>query len=77
MREKTIDFYNQKTIKKTTPYKNVLELQDKVSGRTTFVVAKKGVARIPYTTAKEAAIAVDKWLISKGKDPINVLKKIM
>lgn len=29
-----------------------------------------------HNSEKEAAIAVDKFLISKGKDPINILKKM-
>ena len=31
------------------------------------------VTKKTYATEREAAIAVDKWLISKGKKPVNIL----
>ena len=65
----------QKTIKSTpsTTYKNVekTEVNDKVYYR----VVIRGVSKIGYKTEKEAAIAVDKYLIRKGKEPVNVLKR--
>ena len=33
----------------------------------------KGVSKKKYDTEREAAIAVDKWLIGKGKEPVNIL----
>lgn len=34
-----------------------------------------GISRSSFLNEKDAAIAVDKILISKGKQPVNILKK--
>jgi hypothetical protein len=34
-----------------------------------------GISSKTYTDIKECAIAVDKWLINNGEEPINILKK--
>ena len=34
----------------------------------------RGVGRNNFATEREAALAVDKYLISKGKQPVNILK---
>ena len=63
----------QKCIKdtKSTKYKHVLktEVNDKVYWR----VIISGVSKIGYKTEREAALVVDKYLISKGKEPVNIL----
>ena len=65
----------QKTIKsiKSTKYKHVekTEVNDKVYYR----VCMTGVSKIGYKTEREAAIVVDKYLIGKGKEPVNILKR--
>ena len=35
-----------------------------------------GEFRCAYATEREAAIAIDKYLILKGENPINILKKL-
>lgn len=35
----------------------------------------KNVTKKSYPTERDAAIAVDKYLISKGKNPVNILVK--
>jgi hypothetical protein len=63
----------QKTIKdtKSTKYKHVLktEVNDNIYWR----VNVTGVSKIGYKTEREAALVVDKYLISKGKEPVNIL----
>lgn len=34
-----------------------------------------GKFRCSYDSEREAAIAIDKYLISEGKEPVNILKK--
>lgn len=46
------------------------------TGETKWVVNISGVGRNRFKTEKEAAIAVDKYLISKRKAPVNVLVHI-
>jgi hypothetical protein len=38
-----------------------------------WMITLQGVQRKTYNTEREAAIAVDKYLISKGKEPLNIL----
>lgn len=63
----------QKTIKDTKSklYKYVLktEVNDNVYWRVNIT----GVSKIGYKTEREAALVVDKYLISKGKEPVNIL----
>lgn len=40
-----------------------------------WVVNMAGVSRDSFKTEREAAIAVDKILISKGKEPRKILKR--
>jgi hypothetical protein len=65
----------QKTIKsiKSTKYKYVerTEVNDKVYWRVTM----RGVSKIGYDTEREAALVVDKYLLRKGKEPVNILKR--
>jgi hypothetical protein len=57
-------------------YKHVQGIQsditkDKIHWRITML----GVGKDSFDTERLAAIAVDKLLISKGKEPINILKR--
>jgi hypothetical protein len=65
----------QKCIKDTKSkiYKHVskTEVNDNIYWR----VMMTGVSRIGYKTEREAALVVDKYLISKGKEPVNILKR--
>lgn len=61
---------------KPTKYKYVVECLK--CGKTTFMAGFKHNGKQNtkhYPTEKEAAIAVDVYLISKGKDPVNILIK--
>ena len=61
-----------KTIKRIkSKYKNVGIVI--VSDRTYYRVEMTGVSRDSFKTERAAAIAVDKILISKGKEPVNIL----
>jgi hypothetical protein len=44
-------------------------------GKEHWHVQMNGVGRDKFPTERDAAIAVDKLLISKGKEPINILKR--
>lgn len=53
-------------------YKYVQNLN--MNGKDYWTTNIKGVAKPKFETEREAAIAVDKYFISKGKKPINILK---
>jgi hypothetical protein len=40
-----------------------------------WYVNMKGVSRSKFKTEREAAIAVDKLLIGRGKEPVNILTR--
>jgi len=63
------------TLKKDTDYKYVVKMKYRNNDDIFYVAKMKGLTSSAYTTAKEAAIVVDKYLISKGKEPINILVK--
>lgn len=63
---------NHKRIKKSESYKYVSMVEGE-RGRILWRCEYK--CTITYDTEREAAIAVDKKLISEGKDPINILKR--
>jgi hypothetical protein len=44
-------------------------------GKEHWHVQMNGIGRDKFPTERDAAIAVDKLLISKGKEPINILKR--
>jgi hypothetical protein len=52
-------------------YKYVQNLN--LNGKDYWTVNITGVSKPKFETEKEAAIAVDKYFLSKGKDPVNVL----
>jgi len=45
-------------------------------GKKNWHITINGYSRELFKTEKEAAIAVDKILIKKGKEPVNILKRI-
>ena len=57
-------------------YKHVAGRTNTTKGAIYWVVNIGGVSRDSFKTEREAAIAVDKYLISKGKEPVNILKKV-
>ena len=57
----------------SSKYKHVQGYTSK-SGKVYWVVAMKGVSKAHLKTEREAAIAVDKILINRGKLPVNILK---
>lgn len=42
-----------------------------------WAITFSGFSRDHFKTEREAAIAADKILINKGKDPVNILKPII
>lgn len=44
-----------------------------VSGKLYYSVQMTGVSKDSFPSEREAAIAADKLLISKGKEPVNIL----
>jgi hypothetical protein len=59
-------------IKSTKSKYRYVEIVD-VSGRIYYRVSMKGVSKDSFATEREAAIAADKLLIKKGKEPVNIL----
>ncbi len=57
---KYVDFFKPKT---------------KSDGAGYFKMNIKGVKKKVFKSEREAALAVDKYLISIGKNPVNILKK--
>jgi hypothetical protein len=55
-------------------YQGVSGAMDK--GVIRWRVNMPGIGRANLETEREAAIAVDKLLIRKGKDPVNILKRV-
>lgn len=60
---------------KTFPSKYKYVCRRTQDGKEFFTITMKGYSRKHYETEKLAAIAIDKILISKGKEPVNVLVK--
>ena len=54
-------------------YKHVASINTSSAQR--WYVNMKGVGRNKFDTEREAAIAVDKLLIGRGKEPVNVLTR--
>lgn len=65
-------FRSVKNVK--SKYKYVQGILTISLNKTKWVVNIKGVGRNGFETEREAALAVDKYLISKGKEPVNILK---
>jgi hypothetical protein len=64
---------NRKHIK--SKYKHVSGMCNNTEGKVHWFVKKAGVSASKFETERGAAIAVDKLLISKGLEPINILKR--
>ena len=58
---------------KNSKYRYVQGLVDRKTGRVRWVVHMHGIGRNGFDTEREAAIAADKILIAKGKEPVNIL----
>lgn len=56
-------------------YKNVRIIRYSAQN-TKYFVSMKGVSEANFKTERECALAVDKLLIRKGKEPVNILKRI-
>ncbi len=54
-------------------YKYVQNLNQ--DGEDWWTLNIRGVSKPKFKTEREAAIAVDKYFISKGKKPVNILVK--
>jgi len=54
-------------------YKHVASI--KTSNDQRWFVNMRGVSRTKFDTEREAAIAVDKLLIGRGKEPVNILTR--
>jgi hypothetical protein len=52
-------------------YKYVQNL--KVDGKDVWCINMLGISKAKFDTERNAAIAVDKLLISKGREPVNIL----
>ena len=57
---------------KKSKYKYVYGIQPD-GDRWYWQLRLKGVSNKCYDTEREAALVVDKYLISKGKEPVNIL----
>ncbi len=55
-------------------YKYVLQIM-KTDGTYAYQISVCGVCMV-FDTEREAALKVDKVLISKGKEPVNILKRV-
>ena len=60
----------------TSKYKYVHFNKHYSNRRKPYIASIAGEFRCSYITEKEAAIAIDKYLILKGENPINILKKL-
>jgi hypothetical protein len=58
-------------------YSRVEGIKNYPDGIIKWFVRMKGFGKDRFLTEKEAAIAVDKLLISKGLQPVNILKKVI
>ena len=47
------------------------------NGRVYYRIGVPNYSKKRFNTEREAAIAVDKILIEQGKEPVNILKKIV
>lgn len=64
-----------KPAKIKSEYKYVYLVEHKKTNQIFYKSNMYGLTKSMYDNPKEAAIAVDRYLISKGKQPINVLIK--
>ena len=64
----------KKNSSKASKYKHVLAIN--TDNVLTYQIRLKNAAKKTYLTEREAALAVDMYLISKNKKPVNILKKL-
>lgn len=64
-----------KSYNKSSQYKYVRRCERLVDGVVIWEGILLGVCRI-FSTEREAAIWADKKLIEKGKEPVNILKRV-
>lgn len=65
-----------KRIHVKSKYKCVRGIKNMYHDKIYWTVHIKGVGSNGFNTEREAAIAVDKYFIKKGKPPVNILKPI-
>ena len=58
---------------KKSKYRYVQGLVNRKTERIRWVVRMQGIGRSGFDTEREAAIAADKILIQRGKEPVNIL----
>ena len=58
---------------KSEKYEFVARIRTQLANNFYWVVNMPGVSKAHFKTEREAAIAVDKLLIKKGKAPVNIL----
>lgn len=58
-----------KSIKSKYKYVEIVDVSSKIYYR----VAMMGISKDSFATEREAAIAADKLLIKKGREPVNIL----
>ena len=63
----------RKKLEKSTKYKHVIKMLEARVEK--WYVNLKGVTPIGFLEERDAAKAVDRYLISIGKPPVNVLKR--
>jgi hypothetical protein len=63
----------QKGFKSKYKYVVFLRSTVKSEGLGYYTINIRGVTKKLYKTEREAAVAVDKYLIGKGKEPVNIL----
>ena len=66
--------YNWKYIKDGSKFKYVRKYVDATGGEY-WVIKPPNSSSKEYPTEREAAKAIDIFLINKGKEPVNILKR--
>lgn len=64
-----------RTLKNDSKFKYICKFYNIITKKEFYATNVKGLSQSYYDTSREAALVVDKYLISKGKQPINVLVK--
>jgi len=72
-------FNDYKRTDAKSKYSNVYEFKNKISGDLLYIanVRYNGEeVKNRFDTEREAALAVDKFLIRQGEEPVNILKRV-
>ena len=72
--KKSTGWCSYKLIKGGSKYKYVVLYADEY-GKERWFAKVRGFTTKEYETERDAAIAVDKMFLSKGKEPVNILKR--